>query len=240
MSNNPLTKRKGENRPPETPTNSPNSKKGKMERDTADSIVAALKLAIEEQGSTIGKAIDELKRSVDFLSAEVQDIKGTVRKTGVRVDKAEEKIQMLENKVAELARYKRRWNQRLRGLPEREGENVRSAVIDICQNIAPEYKEKFVEVIDSVHRLGRSNLAKFQARDIIIQFSMRHFRDAVWKMSKNHGYLKQRKLHFKEDLTPEDREKRNRLWPLIQKAREEKKMAFFVGGRAFIDNKEVF
>uniref|UniRef100_A0AAV2JWQ6 Uncharacterized protein n=1 Tax=Knipowitschia caucasica TaxID=637954 RepID=A0AAV2JWQ6_KNICA len=43
-----------------------------MEQETADSIVAALKLAIEEQGSTIGKSIDELKRSVDFLSAEVK------------------------------------------------------------------------------------------------------------------------------------------------------------------------
>uniref|UniRef100_A0AAV2ML57 Uncharacterized protein n=1 Tax=Knipowitschia caucasica TaxID=637954 RepID=A0AAV2ML57_KNICA len=211
-----------------------------MEQETADSIVAALKLAIEEQGSTIGKSIDELKRSVDFLSAEVQDIKGTARKTEQRVDKAEEMIQQLESKVVELARYKRRWNLRLRGLQEREDEEVRRAVIEICQNVAPGYKDKFKDVIDSVHRLGRPNSTRSQPRDIIIQFSMRHYRDAIWKMSKNHDHLKQRLLRFKEDLTLEDREKRNRLWPLIQKAREEKKIAYFVGGRAFIDNKEIF
>lgn len=126
-------------------------------------------------------------------------------------------------KVLELACYKRRWNLHLRGLPkEEEEEEVRIKVIDICQNVAPGYKDKFVEVIDSVHRLGRKHPAKAQVRDVILQFSMRHFRDMVWKMSQRCEYLKQRNLHFKEDLTLEERKKRNRLWPVIQK-----KLAFF-------------
>lgn len=240
MSNNPPGKRKSVTRQPVTPTKVPSSKKGKMEQETADNIVAALKLAIQEQGSSIGKSIEELKSSINFLSADLQDIKGNLQHTVDRVSKTEEKIQSLENKVLELTRYKRRWNLRLRGLPEEEEENVRMKVIDICQNVAPDYKEKFVEVIDSVHRLGRKHPAKAQARDVILQFSMRHVRDMIWKMSKHAEYLKQRNLRFKEDLTPEDREKRNRLWPLIQQARQEKKIAFFVGGRAFVDNKEIF
>lgn len=140
----------------------------------------------------------------------------------------------------ELARYKRRWNLRLRGVPEEENEEVRMKVINICQNVAPGHEEKFLEVIDSVHRLGRKHPDKTQARDIILQFSMRHFRDMIWKMAKHSEYLKKKNLRFKEDLTPEDREKRIYLWPAIQKARQEKKIAFFVGGRAFVDNKEVF
>lgn len=119
-------------------------------------------------------------------------------------------------------------------------EDVRMKVIDVCQNVAPGYKEKFMEVIDSVHRLGKKHLAKVHARDVILQFSMRHFRDMIWKISKHSEYLKLRNLRFKEDLIPEDREKRNRLWPLIQQARQEKKITFFVGGRAFVDNKEIF
>lgn len=211
-----------------------------MEQETADNIVAVLKLAIEEQGASVGKSIEELKSSINFLSADIQELKGTIQHTVDRVGKAEEKIQSLENKVLELARYKRRWNLRLHGMPEDEGEEVRMKVIDICQNVAPGCKEKFLEVIDSVHRLGRKHPAKAHPRDIILQFSMRHFRDMVWKMSKHSEYLKQRNLRFKEDLTPEDREKRNRLWPLILQARKEKKLAFFVGGRAFVDNKEIF
>ncbi|CAK6982698.1 unnamed protein product [Scomber scombrus] len=176
-----------------------------MEQETADSIVATLKLAIAQQGSSIGRSIEELKSSINFLSADIQEIKGTIQHTVGRVNKAEEKIQSLENKV--LARYKRRWNLRLRGLPEEEGEEVRLKVIDVYQNIAPSYKEKFLEVIDSVHRLGRKDPAKEQACDVILQFSMRHFRDMVWKMSKHSEYLKQRNLRFKEDLAAEDREK---------------------------------
>lgn len=115
--------------------------------------MAVLKLAIQEQGSLIGKSIEELKLSINFLSADIQDIKGTIQHTVERVSKTKEKIQSLENKVLELARYKRRWNLRLRGLPEEEGEEVRRKLNKICQKVAPGHDKKFCEVSDSVHRI---------------------------------------------------------------------------------------
>lgn len=161
-----------------------NKKRENGTRLTADNIVAVLKLAIQEQGSLIGKSIEELKLSINFLSADIQDIKGTIQHTVERVSKTKEKIQSLENKVLELARYKRRWNLRLRGLPEEE--EVRRKLIKICQKVAPGHDKKFCEVIDSVHRrLGRKETAKAQSRDVILQFSMRHFGDMIWKMSKH-------------------------------------------------------
>uniref|UniRef100_A0A9J7ZLN7 Uncharacterized protein n=1 Tax=Cyprinus carpio carpio TaxID=630221 RepID=A0A9J7ZLN7_CYPCA len=42
-------------------------------------------------------------------------------------------------------------------------------------------------------------------------------------------------MQFKEDLTKEDRDSRQKLWPLIKKARDEGKSAYFVGGRGFIE-----
>ncbi|KTF89581.1 hypothetical protein cypCar_00042412, partial [Cyprinus carpio] len=37
-----------------------------------------------------------------------------------------------------------------------------------------------------------------------------------------------------------DREKRNKLWPLVDKARRDNKREYFVGGRAFLDGTEIF
>uniref|UniRef100_A0A147AN56 Coagulation factor VIII n=1 Tax=Fundulus heteroclitus TaxID=8078 RepID=A0A147AN56_FUNHE len=239
MSSTSTTKRKTEGHLVLTPTKSTSTKKGKMEQAAAENVIAVLKLAIEEQGTSIGKSIDDLKSSINFLSADIQDIKSTLQTTVSRVSKAEEKIQALENKVLELAREKKRWNLRLRGMPEEGTEDVRLKVVEVCQNIIPNYKEKLLEVIDSVHRLGKKHPTKPHPRDIIIQFSMKHFRNMIWKMAKNSGYLKQRNLLFKEDLSVEDREKRSRLWPIIQQARKDKKIAYFVGGRAFVDGKEI-
>lgn len=46
-------------------------------------------------------------------------------------------------------------------------------------------------------------------------------------------------MQFKEDLTKEDRDSRLKLWPLIKKARDDGKSAYFVGGRGFIECTEV-
>lgn len=229
-----------------TPVSSPTKSGGKkrvMETDAAENIIATLKMAIEEQGAHIGKSINDLQVTINFISEDLKELKGKVTHTEKRVNKAEEKIQTLENKVAELSRYKRRWNLRLHGLPEEDGEDVRKKVIEICQNMTPDYREKFPEVLDSVHRLGQRRDSTSSSsplpRAIIMQFTMRHFRDIIWKTAKRSEYLKTRKLRFKEDISPEDRERRNQLWPQVEKARKEGKIAYFVGARAFVNRKEI-
>ncbi len=111
-----------------------------MEQEMADSIIAVLKLAIEEQGLSIGKSIEGLKSSINILSADMQDIKDTIQHMVDRVSKAKENIQSLENKALELAFYKRRLNLCLHSMPEEE-EEVRMRVIDISKL----YKEKFLK-----------------------------------------------------------------------------------------------
>ncbi|KAL1271990.1 hypothetical protein QQF64_031006 [Cirrhinus molitorella] len=64
---------------------------------------------------------------------------------------------------------------------------------------------------------------------------MRHFRDTLWKAAKNSPYLAKHHLRFAEDLSPEDREQRNKLWPLVEKARQQGRRAHFVGPKAYID-----
>lgn len=62
----------------------------------------------------------------------------------------------------------------------------------------------------------------------------------MWKAAKTSSYLRDSRLRFAEDLSREDRERRDKLWPMIDKARKEGKPAYFVGGRGFISGVEVF
>ncbi|MEQ2166721.1 hypothetical protein GOODEAATRI_031139 [Goodea atripinnis] len=141
-----------------------------------------------------------------------------------------------QSKLIDLSRYKRRWDLRLSGLSEEEGEDVRNKVISICQKTAPGCKEKLPDVINTVHRLGRVT-GSARPREVIMQFSMRHYRDMIWKAAKQSSFLKTHNLRFKEDFSPEDRQRRNMLWPLVKKAREEGKTAFYIGPRAFVVDK---
>lgn len=79
-----------------------------------------------------------------------------------------------------------------------------------------------------------------QPRGVIIQFTSRIYRDAVWRSAKKSTFLKDNNLKLAEDLSADDPARRNRLWPAVDKARKENKMAFFVGGRAFVNGKEIF
>ena len=73
-----------------------------------------------------------------------------------------------------------------------------------------------------------------------MQFTIRIYRDAVWRSAKKSAFLKSNNLKLAEDLSADDRDRRNRLWPAVEKARKENKLAFFVGGRAFVNGKEIF
>ncbi|XP_073719486.1 uncharacterized protein [Misgurnus anguillicaudatus] len=92
--------------------------------------------------------------------------------------------------------------------------------------------------IDVAHRTAFKHSNESRPRAIIIAFIARRLRDALWKAAKSNEFLKNQGLQFKKDLTKKDRD-RQKLWPLIKKAREEGKPAYFVGHRAFIEGAEI-
>lgn len=108
---------------PSSPSKAPDKKQA-MDSDAAENIIATLKMAIEAQGANIEKNFSEVKATINFISEDIKELKGKMSHTEKRVGKAEEKIQTVENKVNELSRYKRRWNLRLHGLGEEDGEDV--------------------------------------------------------------------------------------------------------------------
>lgn len=160
------------------------------------------------------------------LQSTVQDV------TAVKKDNAE-----LMERVLELERYKRRWNLRIRGLKEKDGEDIRVTVADLLVKISPSWSSSINQIMDSVHRIGRREENK--TRHVIIQFTQRLHRDELWRMTKDHAICKELRIRFIEDLCKTDRETRAALWPKIKEARDAGKRAYFRGGAGYINGQRV-
>ncbi|XP_023814979.1 uncharacterized protein LOC111948013 [Oryzias latipes] len=197
--------------------------------------ISEMKKAVQENSMQISA----VKDSVDVVCTEISDMKNRVVHAEAQLEKYKTIVETQEKRISQLESYSRRWNLKLRGLAEKENQNVRQEVIQICQSVLPEAKDKLPDVVDTVHRLGPKRPNNNQPRGIIIQFTARIHRDAVWRAAKKSAFLKEHNLRMAEDLSAEDRERRNRLWPAVEKARRENKLAFFVGGRAFVNGKEI-
>ncbi|KAL1276543.1 hypothetical protein QQF64_036166 [Cirrhinus molitorella] len=61
----------------------------------------------------------------------------------------------LRSRIGELDRYKRRWNLRIKGLPEKQNENTRKEVISLLSKIAPGVPWEMEDAVDLVDRIGR-------------------------------------------------------------------------------------
>ncbi|KAI7791750.1 hypothetical protein IRJ41_006915 [Triplophysa rosa] len=233
---------------PDTPSKPPAQKKGKIlnSDELADSaIISTLSALINNRSDALegmisanAIKIEELKQTIDFVCAEVKDLQKNVKDVNVRL-KAQERLGGAnETRISDLERYSRRWNLRLFGVPETYKENIRSEVIRVCGETYPEARSKYPDAVDSVHRLGKGG-DNTRPRAIIMQFTSRVVRDALWKAAKKSQFLKNNNLRFAEDLTSSDRERRRILWPKVKEARAAGKSAYYIGARAFIDGIEI-
>ncbi len=93
-------------------------------------------------------------------------------------------------------------------------------------------------MIDTVHRVGMKKLN--YTRGVIIQFSSRTLRAAVWAAAKKSAYLREKGLRFREDLCKTDRESKMKLWPLVDEARKVGKMPIFFSRSCFRGEKGDF
>ncbi|KAJ8266553.1 hypothetical protein GJAV_G00131790 [Gymnothorax javanicus] len=126
--------------------------------------------------------IEQVAKSVEFNAKEIKDYQSKTQALEKKVTRIETENVALKGRVLELERYKRRWNLKLRGFKEQENENTREWVLQILLRIAPHWADKIDCIIDSVHRLGKREEAKH--RQVIIQFTMRHYRDELWRLTK--------------------------------------------------------
>jgi hypothetical protein len=100
--------------------------------------------------------------------------------------------------LTDLEQYTIKWNLRLYGLPEVENEDVRGEAIRICQDVLPTEKNKVGDTIDVVHRLGKKQQQNnSRPRGIIILFTARFYRHAVWKAARKNAFLQRHGIAFR-------------------------------------------
>ncbi|XP_026101669.1 uncharacterized protein LOC113073003 [Carassius auratus] len=209
--------------------------------DSLEKIIGENTRAITNMKEVINentKQITSVKEAIEFMSEEVNCLKTKCGAVESKMGKMEQTTSEQERRLAHLESYSRRWNLRIYGVPEKEREDVRLQVIQLCQRLLPEDRDKLPNTIDIAHRLGRKQPNK--TRGVIVQFASRFYRDAVWRAAKESTFLRENGLKISEDLSPADKERRNKLWPAVEKARQNNKRAYFIGGRAFVEGIEIF
>lgn len=234
---------------PDTPIK-PSLKKSKREHsasyDTSAEILAAIREFRDEMFqkiSTIDKTtavtatqIESLSSTVHQLVTEVTSHKEELKVVSAEIQNLKKVNTTLKEEVGDCKRYSWRWTLKLHGVQEKDGEDSRRVAINILGKVVPGISERMEDAVDIAHRLGpRRNDGAH--RSIIILFALRRYRDAVWQAARGCKFLRDNKLRLTEALSPEDRVAREKLWPLVKKARDEGKKASFRGSFALIDGK---
>lgn len=208
---------------PDTPSKSPALKKSRSNAsDTVSNsvLLAAIKKVSKLQEESLVKlhsveaSVKENTASICNLTCsleaiKLEDVTDKVLSLQTKVVKLEKENKVLNDKCSGLDSYKCRWNLRVAGIPEREGENVKMVVIDLFRNLSPHTAEKLQDMVNIAHRLGPKS-GNTNPRRIIVQFLSRTWRDAIWAEAKRSELLKQKKIRILEDLTQEDKEARNK------------------------------
>lgn len=231
-----------------TPLPSPNPKKAKTKESKTKQTEGVTNEAIYDAIQSLIKRFDEQDKRLQSIEHRIEEDGKAIKENKEDIGKMKEEMAdlrkenfTLKQQCLEHARYKRRWDLRLMGLPEKDKEDTREVVIGILTRVLPWSVEKLRVAVDTVHRLGKRNDAANNRlpRPVIIQFAMRTVRDEVWKKSREARVCKEMNLHFKEDFSREDREARAKLWPKVQEARRNGKRAFLKEGYALIDGQRV-
>ncbi len=122
-------------------------------------------------------------------------------------------------------------------MKEKPEEDSRREVIGLFAEIAPHLVQKLDDIVDTVHRISKKEPG--EPRQMIVQFTMRKYREEFWKSTKNSSVCRDRGVRFMEDLTREDRMTRAALWPLIDQARKAGKKAYYRGPFGYIEGKRI-
>lgn len=225
---------------PETPLNSPISKKirtetskDEMENVSNADILKAI-YGLNDRFSKFEEMVNKNTAEITVMQEHMKDLGMQCKATDDIVKKLSERTTAIQERQEEAERYSRRWNLRLLNLPEHSNEDVRKEVMGIIAQIIPEEKSRLGFLVDTVHRVGGIR-DENKPRPIIMQFTMRNFRHKVWRASLNSDVMKENKLRMAEDLTYMERQCRNKLWPIVKQARDEGKKTKWIGPVAIID-----
>ena len=135
---------------------------------------------IEKTTQATSKELDKLSTTVKQLVAEVGENKKELSRLQNEVHMLQKDNTALKKALIETQRYGWRSFLKLHGLKEQAGEDVRGRVIEVLQQVATDLPANNLNAgVDVVHRLGPPP-KDAKCRSIIIRFSFRRVRDAIW------------------------------------------------------------
>lgn len=142
----------------------------------------------------------------------------------------------LKDKCNDLDAYKRRWNLWVAGVPEQLGENVKKTWT--CSAMFPPTSRTSLPSRWTLHTDWAPHLERF-VRATASLFSSCHalIGTRSGEMPKLQPGSKDKRVKTFEDLTPEIKDARNKLWPLVEQARKKGKKAGFRAPFAHTDDK---
>lgn len=194
--------------------------------------------AIEITTQSTSKQLEELTVTVRRLTVDVRQQKQSLDNVQGEMVKLQDENRLLKEMVADCQRYSRRWCLKVHGVKETKEEDIRGKITDVLGRTAPKLRDSLKEGIDVVHRVGKRR-DDGSARSTMVLFAVRRLRDAVWREAKGSKFLQENRLRITVALSPEDKTAREKLWPMVKKAREDGKKASFRGASAIIDGKVI-
>lgn len=167
------------------------------------------------------KKMDDTRQDLDAgltsLNADIEEMRN-------REKQNLGKIKDLQDQILYQDVYSRRENLRFFGLPETDhsSENTSDVVYRFFERELELENARNIE-FQRVHRLGKRKAG--QSRPIIVRFLRFPERELVFRKVRDLGGESEVKVYA--DLPKIIRDRRQKLWPKMKKAREEGKVAFF-------------
>ena len=194
---------------------------------------------IDSRVKSIENDLKNMKDSVEFVHAEVKDLKkeNESRKAGEkimdeRVKKLEELNTTLRNRVIDLQARSMRDNLIFYNIKELKNENVTDVIHNVLENQLELENAKSLVKIDRTHRLGKQDPRAARPRAIVCKLNYYPDKERILANTRK---LKGSGIAISEQFPEEILKVRKRLYPILKKAKQEKKRVKMVRDKLFIE-----
>ena len=207
--------------------------------DAVEMLFATLNKRIDDQNLTI----NQLQRSLEFSQDELKQVKDEHRNNKKELENLKIKNVQLESSIIKLTGqityqedYSRRNNLRFEGITESNSENWEQTQFKIKKLLHEKFDMPNVP-IERAHRLkkipGQNNAIP---RTIVVRFNSFDDRE---KILRNARVLKNTNIFVNEDLSDATAKSRKEKIPLLQSARRNGKIAYFIRDKLVIRERNI-
>ena len=192
-----------------------------------------------EKLDNIETDVKEIKKSLEFAHAEIDDLKKENESMKVSQAKTEERVETLErernalrDKVIDLQARSMRDNLLFFNMPENKDENTTEMIHEILETKLGIEDARAKVKIDRSHRIGKKRAGNNKPRPIVVKFNWHQDKEFV---RINARKLKGTKIGVAEQFPEEIESVRKTLYPELKKAKAEGKKAVMVRDKLYIE-----